>query len=268
MAQGSDIQRFGAVDYAEVVLRGHVAWFELLARVGSDSRRVAGALAVVTGVQSNSDNGIAVDPETVDLGGLEALLAWLRASDVPASCVLTKPADAATLRRLGSLGLTPDNDGREMGRSLDGYQPPRPTARGYEIAEATTAADVMDGLLALGDDWYEGQDREARHRLDLCVGVGRRSPVRHWVARRRGVPVAMATSFRVGDVVILQRCGVDALHRRRGVATALTAAWLPAAIADGATAAVLSPSPDGYELHRHLGFSLVRSHHDRWFHFS
>lgn len=76
----------------------------------------------------------------------------------------------------------------------------------------------------------------------------------------------MATSFRFDHVVVLSQCGVLPGHRRRGIATALTAARLTAAIAQGATTAVLSPSPDGYELHHHLGFDLVRSHPDRWFH--
>ena len=76
----------------------------------------------------------------------------------------------------------------------------------------------------------------------------------------------MATSFLYDETVVLLHCGVDPAHRRRGVATALTDARLRAAISSGATTAVLSPSPDGYELHNQLGFDCVPACPDRWLH--
>ena len=254
------------MDYSELVLDAHIAWFELLARTGHARRRIPGALAVRSGVGSNTDNGVAVDPDVVDLRQLEPVINWLRRSDAPASCVLARPASTTALARLVSLGLAADIGGNEMGRSLHGYCSHSAAIDGYEVVEAITEADVMRGLLALGDDWYDDDDRRRRLRLDVAIGFGPESLVRHWVARHRGIPVAMATSFLHDETVVLLHCGVDPAHRRRGVATALTDARLRAAVSSGATTAVLSPSPDGYELHSQLGFECVPAHPDRWFH--
>jgi hypothetical protein len=253
------------VDYSELVLGAHIAWFQLLDRAGCASRRIPGALAVKTGVGSNTDNGVAVDPDSVDLRELEAVVSWLRYDGPPASCVLVKPATPPMLERLGSLGLVADNTGNEMGRSLGSYRPTRATGD-YAIVEAVTEAEILQGLVALGDDWYDDEDRQRRLRIDMTIGIGPASPVRHWVAYHQGNAIAMATSFRYDRTVVLVHCGVDPAHRRRGVATALTSARLAAAISSGATTAVLSPSPDGYELHSRLGFDRVATHPDRWFH--
>ena len=77
--------------------------------------------------------------------------------------------------------------------------------------------------------------------------------------------IAMATSFRFDRSVVLLHCGVVESERRKGIGTALTEARLSAAFDEGTTSAVLSPSPDGYELHSQLGFELDRCLPDRWF---
>jgi ribosomal protein S18 acetylase RimI-like enzyme len=253
------------MDYAQVVLDGEAEWFELLARTWRPSKRMHGALAVTTGVRSNTENGIAVDPTTVDLDDLEIAIDWLRSSGLPASCVLVKPSDSTVIGKLIALGLRADDAGNEMGRSLAGYEA-KPSVQTCDIVEATTAAELFDGLVSLGDEWYDHADRDEALRLYLEIGLGAGSPVRHWTARVQNTTVALATSFCFADVVVLLHCGVDAAHRRRGIATALTHARLSSAMASGARTAVLSPSPDGYELHRQLGFELVSSHPNRWFH--
>ncbi len=112
------------MNYAELVLAGHVAWFELLASAGVPSRRTDGALAVMTGTPSNADNGVVVDAATVDIEAFEGVLQWLRASGMPASGVLSSRAQSALVARLATLGLRADNNANVMGRSLSDYEPP------------------------------------------------------------------------------------------------------------------------------------------------
>jgi GNAT superfamily N-acetyltransferase len=138
---------------------------------------------------------------------------------------------------------------------------------GYEPVEVLGQAELRDGLAALGADWYEGEELDQRVFLYERVGYGPGQPVRHWVAYTDRNPVGRATSFVFDEVVALQHCGVRPSHRRRGIGSALTGAQLAAAVKAGARFAVLSPSPDGYCLYRHLGFTLVAGHPDRWFYF-
>ena len=254
------------MDAAELVLAGHLAWFELLAGAGARVRRFDGGIAVVSGVQSNTDNGVAFDPVVGDLDALDAAIGWVRTSDVPASCLLASAPDAPTLERLGSSGLRADNDGNDMGRTLDDWRSGKRVPHGLEIVEVRSASELIDALAALGGDWYDADDRRSLAGISERIGFGDGSSLRHWVAAFDGTPVGMASSFLVGDTVVLERCGVAATHRRHGIATALTDARLVAAVLAGARRAVLSPSPDGYELHRHLGFTLAPSHANRWFH--
>jgi hypothetical protein len=254
------------MNHAESVLAGDIAWIELLATVGFPSYRMTGGLAVITRVPSNTDNGLVIDPALVDRHELRGAVRWLRASGVPASCILSERPEPDLVADLERLGLTADNDANAMGRSLLDYAPPVPTVSGYDVTEVLTMQDLCEGLAALGDEWYDERARRLRERVDAAVGFGTDARVRHWVARASGRAVAMATSFRFGDVVALASCGVQPAHRRRGVARALTGARLRAAITDGATSAVLSPSHDGYLLHRQLGFELVPVLADRWFH--
>lgn len=89
--------------------------------------------------------------------------------------------------------------------------------------------------------------------------------MRHWVARDHGLAVGAATSFLFDATVLLVRCCVLPEYRRRGVATALTRAREHAALGQGATHAVFSPSPDGVRLHESLGFTLDATPANRWF---
>lgn len=168
--------------------------------------------------------------------------------------------------QLAALGLRADNTANVMGRSLSAYEPPAAHLDGYEIREVSTSEDLAGGMAALGEDWFDVKERRQRLRIYEAIGLGEMSRARHWVARGDGRVIALATLFRFDDVVELAQCGVAAAHRRRGIARALTGTRLRAAIGDGASAAVLSPSQDGYLLHRQLGFTLLPTLRDRWFH--
>lgn len=253
------------MDIAEISLAAQVAWFEHLARRGFDSLKIGPALAVVTGVASNIDNGILVARATLaDPGALDALIDFVRGRNVPASCVVLEMVEPELLMPLLERGLTPENDAVEMGLALD---PARGAARaldpGIEIEEVTDPAALRSGLDAMR--WLEGDDLERQVAVAVGSGYGPWSAVRHWIARDSQAVVGMATSFRFDDVVVLAQCGVIAGYRRRGIASALTDVRLAAAVDAGSTVAVLTPSPDGQLLHSRRGFRLVTAHPNRWF---
>ena len=55
-------------------------------------------------------------------------------------------------------------------------------------------------------------------------------------------------------------------ERRRGIGRALALTRLREATQRGSTIATLSPSPDGFELYRRLGFTVQPIPAGRWFH--
>jgi len=257
------------VDVGELVLGAQAAWFRLLAERGAAHVEVDGGLAVASGLPSNTENGAVVVPGVLDRpGDLDLLLGFLRSRAVPASLLLERAVDAQHVHALTGRGLRPENAGHEMRRALTradaaGHPPPA----GVDVREVTDDVQLRDGLRVYdGDGWFEEPgELDGHHELATRVGYGPCGPVRHWVAHRESQPVGAASSFLVGDTVVLVRCCVLAAHRRLGVATSLTQARLAAAAAQGARQAVLSPSPEGARLHEALGFALVASRPDRWF---
>jgi GNAT superfamily N-acetyltransferase len=250
------------VDVGEVVLRGQVAWFRELVACGCDALAVDGGFAVASGVGSNTENGAVASP-AIGPGELDRLVTWLRRRDLPASVIVTGRAEAGVVRGLTDRGLRAESGGNEMGRPLtgaDGVEPPPGMVN--EVIDRAALRDSYRVYAA--DGWFDGPGE-----LDLQIGLadrlgfGRR--VRHWVARHDGAAVGAATSFRFGDTIALVKCCVALPFRRRGIGTALTRARLAAAQRDGAVRAVVSPSPDGYQLHRFLGFELAPVPPDRWF---
>lgn len=254
------------VNIAETGLAGQVAWFQFLAQSEAAHAWEDGTgLAVVTGLSSNSDNGIVVDRAALsDERAVRSLVDKVLAHGVPASLVLSEPAAESEIGFLLELGLRPENSANEMGRSI-GRRPAISPPPDVEIAEVTDRESLHAGLQALGADWFDETECLKYGGCYERLGFGPGHRVRHWTAMEDGQVIAMATSFRFAEVVTLMHCGVVESERRRGIATALTAARLSAALDDGATSAVLSPSPDGYQLHRQLGFHLSPTLPNRWF---
>lgn len=254
------------MDVAELGLSGQIEWFRFLGEAGAGEVVDDGAgFAVVTGLASSSDNGIVIGREAIsDRRSVRRLIDHVLDCNVSASLVLSEPVSTPEMRVLLDLGLTPENRANDMGKAIRS----RPTVAppdDVEIAEVHDADTLLGGLRALGENWFDEPECLARMTCYQRLGFGPGHRVRHWIALRAGHVIAMATSFRFDQSVVLMHCGVIEPERRRGVASALTAARLGAALDDGATSAVLSPSPDGFELHRQLGFRLEPLPPNRWF---
>lgn len=242
------------------------AWFELLARSSvGPTWELGSGMAVVTGIPSNSDNGIVLDRAALNNEtSVQHLIRPVLDTSLPATLVLTETVPAKELAPLEALGLQPENSANQMAMSLS-TAPDYIEPAGIVIDEVSNTRQLRGGLGVLGQNWFDETELEQRLNCFAQIGIGPSSPVRHWLASRDGEVVAMATSFRFRDIVELAHCGVLAPERRKGIATALTAVRLTSAFEDGASQAVLSPSPDGYELHRTLGFQTTRVSKSRLF---
>ena len=255
------------MDIGEAAVWAQIAWFRLLAGSGFPRLELAGGLAVASGLHSNTENGAVLDPRSE---AAPALRAWLTVHDLPASVLLTAVADAQTVAHLNRLGLEPENGGNEMGADLSTLRLPVGDPPDIRITEVTEGRDLADAFGIFDDaDWFTNGELPRRIAAAQRIGYGPGSPVRHWVARAGKDPVGAATSFTCRaphePVVTLAHCCVAQPYRRRGIGTALTRARIAAAHHDGVQWVVLSPSPDGYQLHRTFGFATVPTPHDRWF---
>jgi GNAT superfamily N-acetyltransferase len=256
------------VDISELAQRAQEAWLRGLAAGGFAQISTGDGFAVSTGLDSNTENGAVVGPSVLrSPRELDVLLDWLRAKAVPASVLLTGPPEPEATARLVDRGLHPERTGNNMGRLLTDTDVAGPPAPQWQISEVTDIRALREnqGVYA-GDGWW-AEPGELDHHVEVAarLGFGPGRPVRHWTALHQGVPVGAATSFRFGDAVLLVHCCVAASWRRRGIGTALTRVRLAAAARQGAVRAVLFPSPDGYELHRSLGFEPAPVHPDRCF---
>ena len=107
-----------------------MAWFRLLAESGFSRLELPGVLAVVSGLQSNTENGAVLDPRSE---AADAVVAWLAAQDVPASILLT--ADLLATRRMWRQFNEADRDRNHVITVADDDPPASVTARIREGVE-------------------------------------------------------------------------------------------------------------------------------------
>lgn len=246
------------MELEDLAIESKRAWLELVSGSIAGSTWTHGSgIAVVTEIASNSDNGVVLDRAALNHEvSVHDLVQRVLEARVPATLILSEAVPAEELLILERLGLEPENSAFQMAMPLSVIAPHDPPD-GVRVEEVTSKSQLRAGLRVLGEDWFDDAELEQRLNCLVRLGIGPQSQVRHWLASRDGLVVAMATSFRFGDAVELAHCGVLTSERRKGIATSLTAVRLSSAIEDGATQAVLSPSPDGYELHRTLGFETT-----------
>jgi GNAT superfamily N-acetyltransferase len=157
--------------------------------------------------------------------------------------------------------------GRELAALRDLVADSHKVGNGVRIEEVVDEAGIdawLDVAVACG--WFDGaEDRAARRRVFVALGLAPERPLRHWIARRGEAPVAFATAFYADDAVLLDNLGVLETEQRAGIGTALAGARLREALERGCRHAVLAPSPEGAHLYRTLGFELSPTPAGRWF---
>jgi GNAT superfamily N-acetyltransferase len=234
--------------------------------VGESVRR-DGAIAVVTGADSNIENGIVSDRADVDPGVAVELVAWVRDRGKPASWGAETAVGDRLHATLVGLGCDEETTGVDMGARLAELElPVRPPpgiaieeVRGRELlrlwAEVADSAELFD----------EAENRGEQERLYTSAGLGPARPIRHWLAFRDGEAVGMATGFFHDGAALLEHIGVRPDERRAGIGRALVAHWRREARQLGCEVGVLGPTPDSQGFYERLRFTLTRVRPRRWY---
>lgn len=154
------------MDVAELALAGQAAWFELLSRRGAESVGMAGGLAVVSGLGSNTENGVVACRATLaDEGAVGMLVDWVARRAVPASLIVAEPVEPELLAPLLAHGLVAERAGTEIGMALTDARLPPATVPGVHVVEVADAGTLGDGL----PDWCPAGSRLRGLRTARCA---------------------------------------------------------------------------------------------------
>jgi ankyrin repeat protein/GNAT superfamily N-acetyltransferase len=254
----------GEPPYGELAWAAQAAYLRLLATSPLAERRPCGdGVAVITGVESNSENGVICSRLQSDADAeatIAETLRWLR--DAPSQWLLADPVAPADLReRLVAAGARPERTGVVMGAVLDRLALDDEAPRDLELAPVRDEATLRAWARVV-----ESAEPRARTVEVLAgLGLGAEAPLQHRLARRGGAVVGAASFFVHGDTVLGQHLAVIATERRTGIGRALAQACAREALAAGARVGVVEPTPDTVAFCRLLGFALGGWPRDRSF---
>ncbi len=247
--------------WGELALETQADYLAHLATAGvAEVRRDDGLLAVVTGVFSNTENGVVADE--ADDATIAELLTWFEARRAPGSWIALAP-QRGLAERLERAGCRPERTGVEMGARLDALELEKPD--GIEVVADERALDDWLEVAEACSLLAEPGDREARRRLALSLGLGGERPVVSYLARRGGHAVGLAQAFFASRTVSLLHVAVLEGERRGGIGRALALARLCEARRRGYETVVLAPSAEGEALYHSLGFGTSATPADRCF---
>ena len=221
-------------DAAEAALLDHLS-----RTPGVDRFEVGDGFGLRTGLHDNSRNGVVSSrlPRDVDTGTVIA-----RFTGTPARWYVGEDGtEAGDLRkRLVRAGCEPERSSVHMAAALTALD----AARSPDVREVHDVDDLVHLDLA-----------EAR----LLAAAG--APLRHFVVGR----VAGLTTFTTGTTTLGVHLRVERSMRRHGLARTLVRHATTRAVDDGATHAVLAPTPATIPLYERLGLVLEQSRPDRWY---
>ena len=241
--------------YGELGWAAEQAYLRLLATSPlAESRPCGDGVAVVTGVESNTENGVVCSRLDGDVDATIAdTLRWLA---------------GATPRRSG---CSPTRSRRPTCASASSRPGPAPNARPWSWAPCSTtwpstirrrpgsrsSPCATPPRCARGRRSSSRPSRAARAVEVLAsLGLGPDAPLQHRLARRDGEVVGAASFLLHGETVLGQQLAVVAPERRAGIGRALVQACAREATAAGARIAVVGPTPDTVAFYRLLGFAL------------
>jgi GNAT superfamily N-acetyltransferase len=248
--------------FGELAWAAQAAYLRLLATSPLADRRPCGdGVAVVTGVESNTENGVVASRLEGDVDAtIVETLRWLQ--DAPAQWLLADPVSPADLReRLVVAGARPERTGVVMGAVLEDLAPDDEPPPGVELVPVRDEA----ALRAWAQVVEPAEPRTRAVEVLASLGLGAEAPLQHRLARRDGAIVGAASFFAHGDTVLGQQLAVAATERRAGIGRALVHACAREARAAGARVGVVEPTPDTVAFYRLLGFALRPWPRDRAF---
>ena len=190
---------------------------------------------------------------------IDDAISWLAARTDRWRWLVGPTSGPSDLRdRLVAAGLRLLSDNAGMALDLGGWRVPAPLPVGMTTELVTDAAglerwrDIQQRGLGLDDSAAEAW--WLAHRR---VVTDAWPPLRNWVARLDGEPVAAAALFAGAGVAGVYNVCTVPEARGRGIGSAVTAVALDAAVADGFDLAVLGASDMGYAVYGRLGFREV-----------
>jgi ribosomal protein S18 acetylase RimI-like enzyme len=205
---------------------------------------VDGALAVRTGVMSNTENGVVSTVGALDDEVVTGLLDWL--DGVPASWIALDPTLGPVLV---SAGCRPEEEAWCMVGRIEQLGSPD-----HDVREVESASDLDEWLATMCVcGWWD--DVDAARSLYTKLGFD-------------GLYLAAggaASAFFAPPVAYLTSLAVLPEARRRGIGRSLALARLGAGRLRGCTSAVLAPTPEGRLLYETLGFHIERQPPGHWF---
>jgi GNAT superfamily N-acetyltransferase len=216
----------------------------------------------VSGIPIGEYNGVVgtrlapdATPETVDARVAEVVEAFA-ARAVPFTWWVgpsTRPADLST--SLERHGLVYAVDLPAMAADLEALADDVPAPGGLVVEEVASAEDLAAWVGVAGAGYGEPEEiQAARLAVHTALGIGADRPLRRYLARLDGEPVAMSALFLDAGVGGVCEVATVPAVRRRGIGSVVTLAPLRAARALGYRVGVLASSPMGLTVYQRLGF--------------
>jgi GNAT superfamily N-acetyltransferase len=165
-----------------------------------------------------------------------------------------EPADLGD--RLAAAGLTVHAPSPGMARALEAWTPPEAPSDLEVVAVGETEhGEYIDVLVESFGFAADLRDTFATVLGEMAFAPG--TPMRNFLGRLGGRPVACSTLLLADGVAGLWNVGTTAPARGRGVGTALTAAAMAAGARAGARTAILIATSLGVPVYRAMGFETV-----------
>jgi GNAT superfamily N-acetyltransferase len=196
-----------------------------------------------------------LSPEEAD-GEIEASLGRMRAHSVPGSWHVgpsIRPPDLG--ERLLARGFEYGGDDIGMAADLSELPEEVPTPEGFAVERVRDGAGLAAWVEALGSGFGEGPvEAEWVGGVYRELGFGDAGPLRHYLGRLDGEPVATATLYFGAGAAGVYFVSTVEHARRRGIGAEITRAALLEARDLGYRSGVLGSSEMGYPVYRRLGF--------------
>jgi GNAT superfamily N-acetyltransferase len=194
-------------------------------------------------------------PDNVD-AAIEAVIARCRSRNVPVAWIvgpLTEPANLG--KHLEAHGFT--HTGESPGMAVDLLAlneglPAPPDLTVEQVADVETLKQFCH-VFKLGFGWPDFVE-DAWLDLFASVGLDAQSPMRHYLGRLKGGPVATSSVFLGAGVVSIYCVATVPGARRQGISTAVVSAPLREARALGYRVAILVSSEMGFGVYQRIGF--------------
>jgi GNAT superfamily N-acetyltransferase len=203
----------------------------------------------------NNVLGARLAPEDVE-SGIEAVLARVKERNVPMAWWLgptTEPADLG--RHLEARGFTHVEDPPGMAVDLLALSGETQTPPGLTIEEVLDQGTLAESCQLFGA-LFEFPDfaAEAWSSMISSMALGTQSPLRHFLARLEGRPVATSSLFFGAGVAGISSVGTLPAVRRQGIGTTITLRPLQEARRAGYRIGTLFSSQMGEKMYLRMGF--------------